>query len=387
MPLGLYYAAIFLSTGISTPFMPAWFRAQGLSGAQIGLVLSAPMVARTVTGPMIALWADSFKQRRTPIFLLSVGAALAYGSIAFLHGFWFWFVAWFLASTLIAILSPLTDVLGLRLSRREGFAYGWPRGIGSVAFVVANIAVGWLLTIMSKDVILYATIGSAGLCALGALTLLPPEPVHEGETVNSRARLRGLGDLLRRPMFLWTITAVGLIQAAHAFYYGFSTLIWQAQGLSGGIIGALWGWGVIVEIGFMWFMEGWRRQVGPERMLMIGGAAAALRWSAMALAPPIPVLFALQALHALTFAAVFMASLPLIERHSPPEAASAAQVVNSALSGGLLIGLATIASGAMFDGVGVLGYWGMAAMSLAGLLAATRLWGLTLSPKGPVAGA
>ena len=188
MPLGLFYATIFTVMGISTPFMPAWFRAEGLSGAQIGLILSAPMIARTVTGPLIALWADGFKLRRTPVMLLAAGSAIAYGAISLLEGFWFWFAAWFVASSLVATLPPLTDVLGLRMARREGFAYGWPRGIGSVAFVLANIGMGWALTLFSHQAILYGTIGFSALCALGAWILLPPEPVQEGAQLN-RARV------------------------------------------------------------------------------------------------------------------------------------------------------------------------------------------------------
>ena len=76
-----------------------------------------------------------------------------------------------------------------------------------------------------------------------------------------------------------------------------------------------------------------------------------------------------------------MASLPLIERHSPPESASAAQVVNSALSSGLLIGLATSVSGALFDHIGARGYWAMALMALTGVLVALKLRSLTTGLK------
>jgi MFS transporter, PPP family, 3-phenylpropionic acid transporter len=381
LPLGLFYATVFTVTGISTPFMPVWFRAEGLSGAQIGLILSAPMITRTVTGPLIALWADGFQQRRTPIMLLAAGSALAYGAMSLLQGFWFWFGYWFIASSLVSTLPPLIDVLGLRLSRRDGFAYGWPRGLGSVAFVAANVGMGWVLTLMSHQVVLFATIGFSALCALSAWLALPPEPVHEGVQLNHQDRLKGLGDLFQSPMFLLAILSSGLIQAAHAFYYSFSTLIWQAQAIPASTIGALWGWGVIAEVGFMWFLEGVRRRLGPETMLIIGGVCAVLRWIAMAFAPPVPILFLLQSLHALTFAAVFMASLPLIERYSPPQSASAAQVVNSALSGGLLIGLATSLSGPLFDHWGARGYWAMAAMSLAGLMVALKLRSVTVGVK------
>ncbi len=54
--LGLYYCAIFIGTGASLPYMPVWFRSQGLSGAEIGIILAAPSLARIVISPMAALW-------------------------------------------------------------------------------------------------------------------------------------------------------------------------------------------------------------------------------------------------------------------------------------------------------------------------------------------
>ena len=69
--LGLFYSAIFVGTGAASPYMPVWFADRGLSGAQIGLILSLPMLARVFTAPLIAVWADSFQLRRTALAFLS----------------------------------------------------------------------------------------------------------------------------------------------------------------------------------------------------------------------------------------------------------------------------------------------------------------------------
>lgn len=372
--IGLFYAAVFLGTGASLPYMPVWFREQGLSGAQIGLILSAPMLARAFTAPALAVWADGFSLRRTPLILMMLACAAAYLAIGLVSGFHAWLALWFVGATLLATITPLTDVLTMRRARAEGFNYGWPRGIGSVAFIVANVGVGVLLATMKADVVLVWIIACAVLTALAARLFLPPEPVHEsGGRTDPRARWRGLGALLRNRMFLLTVVCVGLVQGAHAFYYGFSALAWRREGISEAMVGLLWGFAVAVEVGFMWFMEPWRRKVGPERLLLLGGVAAVVRWTALAFSPPLVVLFPFQALHALSFAATYMAGLQLIERHAPAHSASAAQTISSALSGGLLVGGATIASGALFDRFGAGGYLAMAAMALAGLVGAVGL--------------
>lgn len=375
--LGLFYSAIFVGTGASSPYMPVWFADRGLSGAQIGLILSLPMLARVFTAPLIAVWADSFKLRRTALAFMSLAVMAAYVLMALPLGFAGWTVVWFAASSAFSTVSPLTDVIVLNRARRDGFNYGWPRGIGSAAFIVANIGMGAILTWGSPDLVLVWITAAVALTALGARLLLPPDPVHEeGHAAKVSDRFAGIGELLRDPAFMTAAAAAGLIQSAHAFYYGFSTLAWKQQGIPESLTGVLWGVGVAVEVAFMWFMEPWRRRVGPRNLLVLGGLAAVLRWTVMAFSPPLWALFLLQPLHVLSYAATFLASLQLIERLSTPRNASAAQTINSALSAGVLMGVATMASGPLFDRFGAQGYLLMSAMSVAGVIFALRLYGV-----------
>ena len=370
--LGLFYSLMFLGTGASLPYLPVWLRAQGLDGTAIGLVLAAPLLARVATGQLAARWADGFEQRRTSLMLLAGVATAAYASLLFTEAWWQHAAAWFIGSTAAMALLPLTDVLALRLSQREGFAYGRLRAMGSAAFIVANLVLGVLLTRGSPDQVIVWLVCAAVATALSVRLLLPPEPIHE-PGVQPPDRWAGLGALLKNRTFLLAIVSAGLIQSAHAFHYGFSALVWKEQGLSEAVTGALWATGVAAEIGFLWFLEPWRERMGPERLLLLGGAAAVVRWTVSAFAPPAVVLFPLQLLHALTFAAAFLATLHLVQRLAPPESASSAQTLSASLSSGLLIGLATLASGPMFDAWGAAGYLAMTAMSAAGLLGALRL--------------
>ena len=88
--LGLFYSAIFVGTGASSPYMPVWFAHHGLSGAQIGLILSLPMLARAFTAPLLAVWADSFRLRRTALIVMSLAVAVAYALMALPLGFGGW---------------------------------------------------------------------------------------------------------------------------------------------------------------------------------------------------------------------------------------------------------------------------------------------------------
>jgi PPP family 3-phenylpropionic acid transporter len=368
---GLFYALVFLANGVNLPFIALWLREKGISGAEISIVLAAPMLARLLTGPLLAVWGDSFRMRRTPIAILCLVAAVAIGAMGLAKGLALWLPLWFVGATAFGSVIPLTDVLTLRAARRQGFVFAVARSAGSVAFIAASVAMGWMLTFSPGDIVIVAISLTCLFAAAAALFVLPEEFVHEGgETLLASDRFRGLGQLLGDRWFMVAIGSVGLIQAAHAFSYGFSTLVWRAQGLSEGVIGMLWALGVVAEIAFMWLMEPWRRKWGPWSMLMLGGAAAVLRWTAMAFLPPLWLLWPLQLLHALTFAATFLAGLQLVERLSPPQSLSVANTLSSALSSGVLLGLATALSGPLYDEYGAGGYAAMAVLAALGMAAA-----------------
>ena len=368
----LVYGLIFAGVGVSLPFAGLWFEAQGLSGVEIAMILATPMLARVVTGPFLAIWADGLKLRRTALFFLGLAAAAAYAGALLVEGVALWLPLWFVASTASAAMIPLSDALTIRLARRDGFVFAWPRGVGSFAFIVANVAMGLLLTGAPVDAILVWVAVAAVLSGLAAFLALPREPVLETGVTSSRDRLAGLGRLVADPAFMTAVAAVGFIHASHAFYYGFSAIIWTDQGVSERDVGLLWGVSVAAELVLLWLVEPWRRRspVGPSALLIMGAVAAAVRWAFLAMAPPLWALWPLQALHALSFAAVFIGGLEAVERLSPSENATAAQMVSSSLSAGLLMGMATLLAGPLFDAYGTLGYAAMGALALLGLICA-----------------
>lgn len=373
--MGLQYVLLFGASGVSLPFAGLWFRSQGLSGAEIGVLLASPMLGRVATGPLLAVWADGFRTRRAPIALLGLMMALGYGGAGLLEFFPLRALCWFIGATAAAALIPLSDVLTLRLAARDGFTFALPRGCGSVAFVAVNVGMGALLLGAPVDVIVvWITVMGLAIALAGAL-VLPAEPVGEGAPLRKRDRFRGLGRLLKDPVFMTAIFAVGAVQAAHAFQYGFSALLWKAQGISEAVTGQLWAFGVVVEVALMWLFEPWRRKagIGPWLLLVVGAAGAVVRWTAMAFAPPLWLLWPLQGLHALSFAATFLAGVQIVERLAPRDSQTAAQTLSSVLSAGVLIGIATALSGELYDRFGAAGYGAMAVMSAAGLLAALTL--------------
>lgn len=375
--LALHYVLLFGVTGVSLPFAGLWLKSLGLDGAEIGTLLAVPMLARFLTGPMIAVWADGFATRRAPIAILGWVAVAGYGAAALVEGYVLWTLCWFVAATATSAIIPLIDVLNLRVARREGFSFSIPRGFGSAAFVLANLAMGALLIRLPVAAVIVWIVAGSALMALYAQFGLPAEAVSAAGRASGRNRFLGLGRLLADPVFMMALLAIGAVQASHGFYYGFSAILWTQQGLSTGLVGALWAGSVIIEIGFMWWLDPWRRRlgIGPWLLLAVGVGAGVLRWTALAFSPPLALLWPLQALHALTFAATYLAGVEIVERLAPEDAQTAAQTLSSTVSAGVLIGIATVLSGPLYDSYGAGGYLAMAGLAALGGLAALSLRG------------
>ena len=163
------------------------------------------------------------------------------------------------------------------------------------------------------------------------------------------------------------IVGASAVQASHAMYYAFSSLHWAEKGMSSMMIGALWAGSVVSEVAFFGFasrISGLLR--GPLAMLVLGAGASAIRWSAMALDPPIGVLILLQVGHGLTFGATQLGSMVAISHFTPFGMRGRAQGWLAAGWAGLMATL-TALCGAVYPDLGERSYWIMVVVALFGL--------------------
>jgi PPP family 3-phenylpropionic acid transporter len=294
-----------------------------------------------------------------------VAAVLAYAAFFFVaEDFWSLLAIGFVALSLTQAATPLIEAATLRATAQGKITYGLARGIGSITFIIANVAGGVLIARFGLIAVVVWTLTLLALTALSAWTTLKPDPPLSRAA--SAARFDALRSLLRSRRFLILVFACGLIQSGHAFYYSFSVIVWRGQGITSDTVGVLWAFGVAVEVGLLWSLAAIERRITPEALILVGAGGGLLRWLALGFAPAGFVLWPLQALHALSFAAAHVGAMRLLYREAPESGAAMAQNIYAALSSGLLMGAATLLSGVLYDAVGAAGYWAMAALALAG---------------------
>jgi PPP family 3-phenylpropionic acid transporter len=363
--LKAFYAALFLTLGVQLPFLPVWLTARGLDARSIGIVLAVPAVIRIVAIPLATRVADRRDAVRGVIILAAAGATLGFAALAFAQGPLAITLVYALASAAYAPVMMLADTYALRGLAQRGRAYGPARLWGSAAFIAASFGAGALLDLIAPGDLIWLMVGAMAIATAAALALLPLGAELTGN-VPARASATSL---LREPAFVAAIAAASLVQASHAVYYGFATIDWQAASYDGSVIGALWALGVVAEIALFACSARLPSTITPAALLLIGAAGALVRWSAMAIAPPLAALPLLQCLHALSFGATHLGALGLVVRMAPPGAGATAQGY-FAVTLGITMAIATALAGVLYGRFGSAAYGAMAAMAAAGGLCA-----------------
>jgi len=364
-----YYAAIFLAVGIHLPFWPAWLKFRGLDATEISLILSVGVWIRAFANPFIAHFADRSGANKKIIMIAAGGGVVTYALFGIADGFWMLFVVNVAASAMFMALIPLGENLASRASVEHGFDYGRVRLWGSITFILAAYAGGWVVEETGDAAILWMIV-AAMIAAFIAGFGLPERPTRDPATVPD-VRFPAFA-LLRQKRFLVFIAAVSLLQSSHAVLYVFGTIHWRDAGIADDVIGALWAEGVIAEIILFAFSGAVVARVSPIRLMYISAAAGVVRWAILANTTDLTTLFATQWLHGLTFGAAHLAAMHHMLRTVPERMSASAQGLYSGFAIGLVMGLMMLVTGWLYAGYGGEAFYAMTLLSAAG--GAVALW-------------
>ena len=360
----LVFAAQFATVGVLQPFLPTVLASHGLAPGQIAAVLALASAVRLLAAPAVGRGADGFGDARSILVLAAGLAACTVTGFAWAPGFGVLIAVAMLHALVSAPMAPLSDALCLGAARQMGFDYGRARSAGSASYIAAAVLAGFAVQGAGPGAVVWI----ASLCFL--LTALAARRVPRLEA--AAGGRGGFGAPFREPAFRWLLPLSALIQGSHALYYGFATLHWQAAGLSSGVIGLLWGEGVVAEVALFLWGRRLAERLGPGGLALVAAAAGVVRWSVTASTSWLPALAGAQLLHALTFGAMHLAAMRVLGG-LPPGQAATAQTLHASLGTGLAMGVLTYLCGPLYADYGGSGFWAMAALCAIGLPIAAKL--------------
>lgn len=364
-----FYGFLFLALGAHLPFWPLWLRDWGLTDAEVGAFTGAAVAARILLGVLLPWAADALNApRRVLAAMATLGAALfAAHSLIETHSVLL--AATLATAAVTAGTLPIADALSLRAASRGGFAYATARSVGSAAFLAANLLCGLAVARWGISAALWWIV----LSFLPLIWLGWRHPGGAGTAV-ARPKARDAMRLLRSPAFVAAMIAGAALQGAHAPLYAYGSIHWSAAGISNGTIGALWAFGVAVEVAVLaLFGKRLIDWLGPSGAFALSAGASLLRWAAMTLDPSLTWLWPLQALHGLTFTAAHLGAMAFVHAAAPPHLAATAQGLAGSLAGGAFMAAGSFLAALIYPDFGAGAFWIGALFSAIGLGAALLL--------------
>jgi PPP family 3-phenylpropionic acid transporter len=365
--LSAFYFFYFAYLGAFAPFFALYLTSVGMTAVEIGVLMALPQLTR-ILAPHLWGWLADHTGRRIGVVRIS-GAA---GMIAFLgvftgDSFALLFVVLFAMMFFWSAALPLVEATTLSKLGDDTARYGRIRVWGSVGFIAAVVAVGYLIDATGPRSVLWVIAGlMAGMLLLSfTLAEARPEP-HESDDLP-------VWQIVRKPAVLAVIGASALMAAAHGPYYTFYTIHLVDHGYSKSAAGWLWALGVICEIGIFIWMSRLYRAFTLRSILIASTLLAALRFVVIGWgADSIVLLLAAQTLHAASFGSFHAAAIGVVHKLFRGRHQARGQAIYGSLAYGLGGTAGGLASGYAWGGLGPALTFTLAAGC--GLLAAAVLW-------------
>jgi MFS transporter, PPP family, 3-phenylpropionic acid transporter len=345
--LGLagFYTASFAVLAVYMQFFPTWLcYERGFDKASIAIVLAGQTVARTFAGPLWAQHADRRADTRRVLLVLSVGslgAFLLFGAAASVLAA---FVVAFVFGCLYPPMHPILDAAAVQAGAEHGFSFGRLRMVGSVSFLIVILAVGVAVERHGNWLVYPLLAGGLVLTISAALGLArTPKTGHEAPPRSP------WWELLRSRELVLLFVAAALIQGSHATFYNLSTVHWRDHGIGEDVAALLWGEGILAEIVVFFVAKGTLDRLRPTTLIVLGGAAAVVRWIVVGATTSVPILFAANWLHAFSFAVTYLGSIRALDRRVPAHQRSTAQGLLGAATSGFGMVVCGVTGGLVYD--------------------------------------
>jgi PPP family 3-phenylpropionic acid transporter len=241
------------------------------------------------------------------------------------------------------------------------------RVVGSASYLLALLAMGALVQ-RSGLAPTYGLLLVGTMAMAATALLLPRAPGQRAATAAAAAPAAAppWTSLLAQPGLWLLLGAAALIQGSHATFYNLSTLHWADRGIDASVASIVWAEGILAEILLFWFARTTVDRLRPTTLMLLGAAAAVVRWCIVGATTDVGLLLASGWLHAVSFGCTYLGSLRALDRRVPaPLRATAQGLLGAATSGvGMVVG--GLAGGFAYDALAGGAFFVMAAFAAIG---------------------
>lgn len=360
-PLAVFWFFYFGGLGIFFPYYSLYLRENaGLSGTQVGLVLSVLPFVGIFAQPFWGQVADRTGARSTVLVVLALGAAFTYASLALADGFLHLVAMTALLAVFSTAVLPVSVSVTLAALRDAGpYAFGLTRVWGTIGYLVFVVAFPRVLHRVQATWDFGTRSGAlsepglqlmfvvAGALVLSASLIGPWLP--RGGAIGLRSQRGDWRVLLRNHpvirLLLFTFVAFLCLQGPMALF----PVYIRSRGGSMDTVSGMWVLMLLVEIPLVAFSGLGLQRLGERGLLAVGVLAGGVRWMVCGLTGDWRILYPVQLLHGVTVTGLMLGGPLYLEAVVPERLRSTGQGLLAMMGVGCGGILSNVVSGWLLD--------------------------------------
>jgi MFS transporter, PPP family, 3-phenylpropionic acid transporter len=272
--LRILYFLVFCCTASWLPIFADYLKDRGLSGIEIGFILSIPPLMMFLVQPFYGMMADRFGYKKC-LLLSSLLASVSYAFYFFDSGFVGLLITTVLMSLFYNSLQPLLDSLSLKLTQdNPSFSYGTLRIAGAAGWAFTGIIAGHFIDTLNTSVIF--GISAISMLLLFIFSLSLHADTKTGERV-AQKKSTSMVDVLGNKQLIFLLLAVFLISTGATTIWNFYSIYMKENGASASLVGYGISFQGLCELPFFYFSARIIQKFGLRATLLITVSATALR--------------------------------------------------------------------------------------------------------------
>ena len=272
--LRILYFLVLSCTASWLPIFADYLKDHGLSGIQIGIILSITPLMMFLVQPIYGMFADRLGYKKCLLFS-SLLASLSYGLYLIEGGFIFLFLITVLMSVFYNGIQPILDSLSLNLARdNPKFSYGTLRIAGAFGWAFTGTLVGHYIDALNISVIFIFSAVSMLLTFIFAISLkVNTTPLPSSLDIS----LKNAGDILANKVLIFLLVCVFLISAGATTIWNFYSIYMKENGASASLVGYGLSFQGLCELPLFYFSAQIIRKFGIKTTLLITVFATTVR--------------------------------------------------------------------------------------------------------------
>jgi PPP family 3-phenylpropionic acid transporter len=337
----LFFA--YSSLSIMNNYIPIFYREEGLSGTQIGILTATGPLASMMSQPLWGYLSDKYKSIKRMVLITLAGVLVMCGVFRVMDSFHGYLTMMFLLFIFLSSSTALGDSLSQKTAARYGLSFGRIRMWGSLGFASGSLAAGYILTAVGVDKIFVLMIFTA-LISLSLAVFLKDVPAS-----NKLVTIFHALKMVSQPNLLFFLLCCVFIATSHRTNDQYIGIYIVELGGETSFIG--WGWFIALVTEAIVFATSafWFHKFHPLTVVIASGVIYTVRWFVLSSVTNPEWVLPLQILHGFTYSLYYMAALQYVTRIVPEQLQATGQLLLITVTFGLCGIIGSLLGGWMIE--------------------------------------